>query len=52
VRWPGHFPAETTLNGIVSHEGWLPTLAAVAGDGNVREELGHPPKRLEGRLSR
>ena len=32
VRWPGHFPAGATLNGIVSHEDWLPTFAAVAGD--------------------
>ena len=26
VRWPGHFPAGTTLNGIVAHEDWLPTF--------------------------
>ena len=32
IRWPGHFPAGTTLNGIVSHEDWLPTFAAAAGD--------------------
>ena len=32
VRWPGKFPAGVTLNGIVSHEDWLPTFAAVAGD--------------------
>ena len=28
MRWPGKFPAGETLNGIVSHEDWLPTLAA------------------------
>ncbi len=39
VRWPGHFPAGKTLNGIVGHEDWLPTLAAVAGDPNMRQEL-------------
>jgi arylsulfatase len=39
VRWPGHFPAGTTLNGIVSHEDWLPTFAAAAGDANVKERL-------------
>ena len=39
VRWPGHFPANVTLNGIVSHEDWLPTFAAVAGNPNVKEEL-------------
>ena len=32
VRWPGHFQAGTILNGIVSHEDWLPTFAAAAGD--------------------
>ncbi len=31
VRWPGKFPAGTTLNGIVAHEDWLPTFAAAAG---------------------
>jgi len=39
VRWPGHFPAGITLNGIVSHEDWLPTFAAVAGDTDVKERL-------------
>lgn len=39
VRWPGRFPADVTLNGIVSHEDWLPTLAAVAGMPNIKEQL-------------
>ena len=39
VRWPGKFPAGTTLNGIVSHEDWLPTFAAAAGDTDVKERL-------------
>jgi len=39
VRWPGKFPAGTTLNGIVSHEDWLPTFAAIAGDMTVKERL-------------
>ncbi len=39
VRWPGHFPAGTTLNGIVSHEDWLPTFAAIAGDMDIKERL-------------
>jgi arylsulfatase len=39
VRWPGHWPAGTTLNGIVSHEDWLPTFAAVAGNPDVKEQL-------------
>jgi arylsulfatase len=39
VRWPGQFPAGTTLNGIVAHEDWLPTFAAAAGDPNIAEKL-------------
>lgn len=39
VKWPGKFPAGKTLNGIVSHEDWLPTFAAIAGDTNVKERL-------------
>jgi arylsulfatase len=39
IKWPGHFPAGVTLNGIVSHEDWLPTFAAIAGDTDVKERL-------------
>jgi arylsulfatase len=39
VRWPGKFAPGTTLNGIVAHEDWLPTLAAAAGDTTVKERL-------------
>nr|WP_256199236.1 sulfatase-like hydrolase/transferase [Verrucomicrobium spinosum] len=39
VRWPGHFPAGITLNGIVSHEDWLPTFAAAAGVPDIAEKL-------------
>lgn len=39
VRWPGHFPAASTLNGIVAHEDWLPTLAAAAGDRDIKDKL-------------
>ncbi|HEY3965020.1 MAG TPA: arylsulfatase [Planctomycetaceae bacterium] len=39
VRWPKHFPAGVTLNGIVSHEDWLPTFAAVGGDAEIPEKL-------------
>jgi len=39
VRWPGHFPADVTLNGIVAHEDWLPTFAAAAGDTTVKQRL-------------
>ena len=39
VRWPGKFPAGVTLDGIVAHEDWLPTLAAVAGAPDIKEKL-------------
>jgi arylsulfatase len=39
VRWPGQFPANVTLNGIVSHEDWLPTLSAIAGNEKISEQL-------------
>jgi arylsulfatase len=39
VRWPGKFPAGVTLNGIVSHEDWLPTLAAIGGDPDIKQKL-------------
>lgn len=39
VRWPGKFPADSTLNGIVSHEDWLPTFAAAAGKSDIKEDL-------------
>ena len=39
VRWPGKFEAGTVLNGIVSHEDWLPTFAAIGGDANIKDKL-------------
>jgi arylsulfatase len=39
VRWPGHIPAGTTLNGIVSHNDWFVTLLAAAGDTDVAQRL-------------
>jgi arylsulfatase A-like enzyme len=39
VRWPGHFLKGETLNGIVSHEDWLPTFAAAAGAPDIKEKL-------------
>jgi arylsulfatase len=39
VRWPGQFPAGTTLNGIVAHEDWLPTFAAAAGAPDIKQKL-------------
>jgi arylsulfatase A-like enzyme len=39
VRWPGQFPAGVTLNGIVSHQDWLPTFAAIAGAPDIKQKL-------------
>jgi arylsulfatase len=39
VRWPGHFQAGVTLNGIVAHEDWLPTFAAAGGNPQIKEQL-------------
>jgi arylsulfatase A-like enzyme len=39
VRWPGKFKAGTVLNGIVSHQDWLPTLVAAAGDPDISKKL-------------
>ena len=39
ARWPGHFPAGTTLNGIVAYEDWLPTFAAAAVAPDIQEKL-------------
>ena len=39
VRWPGRIPAGKTLNGIVAHEDWMPTLLAVAGVADIKEKL-------------
>ena len=39
VRWPGKFAAGKTLNGIVTHQEWLPTLLAAAGEPDIVEKL-------------
>ena len=39
VRWPGRFQEGVTVNGIVSHEDWLPTFAAAAGADDIKERL-------------
>jgi arylsulfatase A-like enzyme len=49
IKWPGQFPAGTTLNGIVSHEDWLPTFAAAAGAPEIKEKLLEGGVELNGR---
>jgi arylsulfatase len=39
VRWPAKFKAGTVLNGIVSHQDWLTTFLAAAGEPNIKEKL-------------
>ncbi len=39
VRWPGVITPGPEINEIVSHEDWLPTLLAAAGQSNVKESL-------------
>ncbi len=39
VRWPGHVPAGTIENGIMSGLDWFPTFVAAAGNPNIVEEL-------------
>ncbi len=39
ARCAKKFPAAKVLTGIVSHQDWLPTLLAVAGEPNISEKL-------------
>ena len=39
VRWPGHIQPGTISNDIFSHEDWVPTLLAAAGDPDIKEKL-------------
>ena len=52
VRWPGKFEAGKTINGIVTHQEWLPTLLAAAGEPDVKDKLldGHQADSKEFRV--
>ena len=39
IRWPGVIKPGTEINAIVSHEDWVPTLVAAAGEPNVTQKL-------------
>ncbi len=39
VRWPGKIPAGVVSNEIMSHLDWMPTIAAAAGDSDLKQRL-------------
>lgn len=39
VRWPGHIKPGTVTNELMSHNDWLPTLCAIAGDPDIVNKL-------------
>jgi len=39
VRWPGKIKANSVSNEILSHQDWVPTLMAAAGDRNIKKKL-------------
>jgi len=39
VRWPGKIKPGSVVNGIVSHQDWLPTLLAAAGEPEISKKL-------------
>ncbi|PIF34502.1 arylsulfatase [Flavobacterium sp. 9] len=39
VRWPGTIKPNTIVNDVMSHEDWMPTFLAAAGDPDVKEKL-------------
>ena len=39
VRWPGVIKPNTIINDVMSHEDWMPTLVAAAGDPDIKDEL-------------
>jgi arylsulfatase len=39
IRWPGHVPAGSVSNGIISGLDWFPTLLTAAGNPNIVDQL-------------
>ncbi len=39
VRWPDHIKAGVISNQVMSHLDWLPTLMAVVGDSQIKDDL-------------
>ena len=51
VRWPGKFQPGTVTNELMSHNDWIPTLMAFAGEPHIVEKLkrGYTTTGLQGR---
>jgi arylsulfatase len=39
IRWPGVIEPGRQINAIISHQDWLPTFLAAAGEPNIKEKL-------------
>ena len=39
IKWPGRIPAGVISNEIMSHEDWVPTFLAAAGEPDIKEKL-------------
>lgn len=39
VRWPGHIKPGTVTNELMSHNDWIPTLCAIAGEPDIVNKL-------------
>src|SRR6266480_3738344 len=39
LRWPGHVPADSVCNGIMSGMDWFPTFLTAAGNPNITDQL-------------
>ena len=44
VRWPGKIKAGSVFNDIASHQDWLPTFLAAAGEPDINEEASRRPQ--------
>ena len=49
VRWPGAIKPGTVINDIISHEDWMPTLLAAAGEPDVVGKLAKGDYKANGR---
>src|SRR5208282_3101355 len=39
IRWPGKIKPGSVVNGIVTHQDWLPTFLAAVGESDIKEKL-------------